>query len=111
MGDERKSFCDHAVLFRFKPSGAAITECPREVDSKVQIQNADCRLQYFPPPPLTLSPRQLCRLFPRRFHTCCFFTSVSSAEEAASHIPPSRQVMWNRDTAGEKQRRDEESEN
>lgn len=50
MGDERKSFCDHTVLFRFKPSEAAITECPREVDSKVQIQNADCRLQYFFPP-------------------------------------------------------------
>lgn len=67
MGDEMKSFCDHTVLFRVKPSGAAITECPREVDSKVQIQNADCRLQYFFP--LTLFPRQLCRLFPRHFHT------------------------------------------
>lgn len=105
MADERKSLCDPTVLFPIPSRAAAITECPREVDSKVQIQNADCRLQS--PATTTLFPCQLCRLFPAHSHTCCFFASVSSAEEASSDIPPSRQVMWNRDSAGEKPRRAE----
>lgn len=101
MGDERESFCDLTVLFRIQGERLLSQNVPGRLIAKSRSRTliADCSI----PPPLS-SPCQLCRLLPAPFHTCCFFTSVSSAEEAAGDIPPSHQVMWSGDSAGELER-------
>lgn len=114
MGDERKSFCDLTVLFRFQAEQLLSQNVPGRLIAKSRSRTliADCSTPTSPHvPPTTLFFCQLCRLFPPHIHTCCFFTPARIAEEAASDIPPSHQVTWSRDSAGEKQSRDDKSKN